>query len=146
MQAKHGKMIQRIQSLYMALVVVFSLVTYFFVPIWVHEDLGIMADEAKGFPAIIGLIIALTLFSLLQYKKRKAQFVVNRVVILLNFTWMVLVILPAYTEFSILDLEYSPVEIANGGISPLINIVLLVFANRGIRRDENLIKSIDRLR
>lgn len=139
-------MIQRIQTLYMALVAIFTIVTYFSIGIWEFEGTAIYSSDVSYLPINLGLIAGLAVFAILQYKKRQLQFVLNRLNIILNLILMVVILLPAYSEYNTVNLENLPVKIANGGIVPLINIVLLFFANRGIKRDEALIKSIDRIR
>ena len=139
-------MIQRIQTLYISLVAIFSVIVYTSVAVWLAEEIKIYASEASYLPLLFGLIIGIAVATVLQYKRRKRQFVSNRLNILLNLIALVLILLPAYTSMNPVGLEHLPVQVANGGVLPLVNIVLLVFANRGIRRDEELIKSVDRIR
>ena len=133
-------MIQRIQTLYISLVAIFSVIVYTSVAVWQAEEIKIYASEASYLPLLFGLIIGIAVATVLQYKRRKRQFVSNRLNILLNLIALVLILLPAYTSMNPVGLEHLPVQVANGGVLPLVNIVLLVFANRGIRRDEELIK------
>ena len=65
----------------------------------------------------------------------------NRLNIILNF------ILLAVFMYGSLNSPGEDVSSEKGvGILPIISIVLLVLANKAIKKDEDLIKSVDRLR
>jgi hypothetical protein len=70
------------------------------------------------------------------------QFVLNRLSIILNF---VLVGVFAYQSLN-LPGEASASQKGIGVLLPIISIVFLVLANKAIKRDEDLVKSVDRLR
>uniref|UniRef100_UPI00359453E2 DUF4293 family protein n=1 Tax=Pricia sp. TaxID=2268138 RepID=UPI00359453E2 len=75
-------------------------------------------------------------------KKRKNQFVLNRLNLILNL------FLLGFFVYRSLNLsgETSVSEKGIGMLIPIISIVLLVLANRAIKKDEDLVKSVDRLR
>lgn len=136
-------MIQRIQTLYMGICLVLSGVLPFFVSLW--TDANGVTTFAKdynlysGFFAIISILIIISIFN---YKKRQLQFVLNRLNIILNF------ILLGFFVYRTLSLS-GETEISEKGIGiflPTISIVLFVLANRAIKKDEDLVKSVDRLR
>ena len=90
----------------------------------------------------MGLGSAMIVWSILTYKKRQQQFVVNRVVIILN---LILLGLFVYRLLSV----SGEAEVSEKGIGmflPIVSIVALVFANKAIKKDEDLVKSVDRLR
>jgi len=93
--------------------------------------------------AIISLVVCLlSIFSISQFKKRQLQFVLNRLSIIFNFILISLFIyhslkLSGDVVSSMKDIEVFLV---------LISIVLLVFANKFIKKDEDLVKSVDRIR
>lgn len=135
-------MIQRIQSIYLVLAALLPLYVGAF-PLFPKEYL-LFGSISYNVPIILfgmlsGVLILINIFN---FKDRKKQFVVNRVAILLNFILLGLMI------FGLLNLsgeEKSSVK----GIEPyfiLISIVLLVLANKAIKIDEELVKSVDRLR
>lgn len=135
-------MIQRIQSIYLLLAALLPLYVGIF-PLFPKEYL-LFGSISYNVPIILfgmlsGVLILINIFN---FKDRKKQFVVNRVAILLNFILLGLMI------FGLLNLsgeEKSSVK----GIEPyfiLISIVLLVLANKAIKKDEELVKSVDRLR
>lgn len=108
-------------------------------------------DEAKKLviqrnePLVAGLLIGsgvLTFIAILNFKKRQQQFVLNRLSIILNF---VLLGVFVYRSLSISGGTLVS-EKGIGVLLPIISIVFLVLANKAIKRDEDLVKSVDRLR
>jgi len=84
----------------------------------------------------------LSIITLFSYKKRKKQFVLNRLNIILNL------ILLGLFVYRLLNLSGES-EISEKGIGmflPVISIVFLSLANRAVKKDEDLVKSADRLR
>jgi len=137
-------MIQRIQTLYLFLVVVISGGLPFIFPLW-QDELGensIFFTKSIIHTILFGLSFTLSLFSIFEYKKRQNQFVLNRLNILLN---LILLGLFVYRSLRLPGEEiYSKKGI--GIFFPILIIVLLVLANRSIKKDEELVKSADRLR
>ena len=144
-------MIQRIQSLYLILAAVCSLgLTYVF-DLWVNMQ-GMsyfvfdMFDEneinLKIIPVLFLVSGVLSVLSIFLYSKRKNQFVLNRLNILVNF------ILLGVLLYHLLTLSGES-QISEKGIGvflPILVVVLLAIANRAIKKDEDLVKSVDRLR
>ena len=136
-------MLQRIQTVYLLLTFLFMAVIPFFTPLWTLKtggDFYFMADQI--YTMIFGLGSALVVWSILTYKKRQQQFVVNRVVIILN---LILLGLFVYRLLSV----SGEAEVSEKGIGmflPIVSIVMLVLANKAIKKDEDLVKSVDRLR
>ncbi|MCD4772404.1 MAG: DUF4293 domain-containing protein, partial [Bacteroidales bacterium] len=94
-----------------------------------------------GFASIIGLISLITIF---MYKKRRLQLLLIKICILLNIILIVGVFF-GYPEVISKQIDTE----ASFGIASyfsLISLVFLILANRGIKRDEKLIRSADRLR
>lgn len=136
-------MLQRIQTLYMILALLAMVVLYIWFPVVVDEASTITLDV--GNPLIVVPIIGivfLTLFSIINFKKRQLQFVLNRLSIVLNF---VLLGVFVYKSLSVPG-ETLVSQKGIGVLLPIISIVLLVMANKAIKRDEDLVKSVDRLR
>lgn len=84
----------------------------------------------------------LTIVSIISYKKRQNQFVLNRLNIILN---LILLGLFVYRSLN-LSGETLVSEKGIGMFLPIVAIVLLVLANKAIKKDEDLVKSVDRLR
>ena len=136
-------MIQRIQTLYMVLAIICLAALYIWFPVLTTVDGSLVIDNTS--PVVIGGIVGgvvLIIFSIINFKKRQMQFVLNRLAIILNF---VLLGVYAYRALSISG-ESLISEKGIGILLPVISIVLLVLANKAIKRDEDLVKSVDRLR
>ena len=136
-------MIQRIQSIYLFLVAIISGALPFFVTLWKDaEGANIIAlDEHVVLGMYVGSAV-LAVIALFAFKNRKLQFVLNRLNIILNF---ILLGFFVYWSLSISG-EMKVSEKGIGMILPIISIVFLVLANKAVMRDENLVKSVDRLR
>ena len=93
---------------------------------------------------MVGLSTMLTIVSIISYKKRQNQFVMNRLNIILN---LILLGLFVYRSLNLSGETASAVsEKGIGMFLPIVAIVLLVLANKAIKKDEDLVKSVDRLR
>lgn len=136
-------MLQRIQTVYLIIAALLLAALYVWFPL-VQDENGVMVI-AKNEPVVLGLLGAAVVFiliSILNFKKRKQQFVLNRLSIILNF---VLLGVFVYRSLSIPG-ETLVSEKGIGVLLPIISIVFLVLANKAIKRDEDLVKSVDRLR
>lgn len=85
---------------------------------------------------------ALSLIAVFLFKTRQTQFVLGRLNIILNLILLGLFIYRLLT----LSGETANSEKGIGLLLPIVSIVLLVFANKAIKKDEALVKSVDRLR
>ena len=135
-------MIQRIQSVYLVLVALLAALAPLWLPLWEIDGVSQFAYDLSWIKyAFIGVAV-LALFSLFRYKDRKQQFVLNRLNLLLN-----LILLGVFVYRSLnLSGETIVSEKGIGMIIPILSIVLLVLANKAIKKDEDLVKSVDRLR
>jgi len=138
------KMIQRIQTIYLLIALVILGVLPFVFPLWTMSDGKEFRFMSNAFYTVIfGLSTALTLISILYFKKRQHQFVLNRLTILLNLILLGLLV------YRSLNLSGETVQVSEKGIGmflPIVAIVFLALANRAIKKDEDLVKSADRLR
>ncbi len=136
-------MIQRVQSVYMLLSVITMVVLYFVFPNVVDAEGNVILDNSSPIVlGIMGLSVFLTLISILKFKKRQQQFVLNRLTIILNFVLLGVFVYRSLT----LSGETSVSEKGIVMLLPILSIVFLVLANKAIKRDEDLVKSVDRLR
>jgi len=115
----------------------------FLVTLWKDAEGAIVValDENIVFGMYVGSAVLATI-ALFAFKNRKLQFVLGRLNIILNF---ILLGFFVYWSLSIsggMDISEKGI----GMILPIISIVFLVLANKAIMRDENLVKSVDRLR
>lgn len=137
-------MLQRIQSIYLLIAMIATIVLPFLLPLWTLQngkDFYFMFD--LNYVVLFGLSSTLSLLSIVSYKKRQNQFVIGRLNIILN-----LILLGLFVYRS-LNLSGETVEVSEKGIGmflPIVAIVFLVLANKSIKKDEDLVKSVDRLR
>ena len=136
-------MIQRIQTLYLVVVALISGVLPLILELWKDGNGG--AVFARDVPwsdiAFYGSAL-LALISIFLYRNRQNQFVLNRLNIILNLFLLGFFV---YRSLS-LSGETSVSQKGIGMLIPVFSIVFLVLANRAIKKDEDLVKSVDRLR
>ena len=144
-------MVQRIQSLYLFFSAIISLGLIFVFALWENVDKNKffaidLFDESnlafKVVPILFLLSGLMSLMSLSLFKTRLKQFVLNRFNILINLILLGVLIYHLLT----LSGEAEVSEKGIGVVLPIIVIVLLVLANKAIKKDEDLVKSVDRLR
>ena len=136
-------MLQRIQTIYLLIAALASGVLSMYLPYGIDAE-GVAHYANEDF-FLLGLFLgssALSLISIFMFKNRKLQFVLGRVNILLNFILLGVLVYWSLTVSG----ETHVSEKGIGMVIPIISIVLLVIANKAIRRDEDLVKSVDRLR
>ena len=137
-------MIQRIQTIYLLLAFVVTGILLFFIPLWTMKDgKEFYFMQSQVYTILLGLSTTLTLFSIVSYKKRQNQFVIGRLNIILN---LILLGLFVYRSLNLSGETPAVSEKGIGMFLPVIAIVLLVLANKAIKKDEDLVKSVDRLR
>ncbi len=136
-------MLQRIQTIYLLLCVLFSGVFPFFIKIWTAENkLEVYANSNEIYIGLFLISSILALVSIFSFKKRQKQFVLNRLNMILNF-----IIIGLLVNHSLsLSGEAKVSEKGIGMLLPIFSIVFLALANRAIKRDEDLVKSVDRIR
>ena len=129
---------------------VISGVLIFVFNLWKSNDKSIFAlDLLKSESNLLKLIPVLFLVAaifafvaIFIFKNRKLQFVIGRFTILINLMLLGLLIYVSLT----LPGEASVSEKGIGMFIPILAILLLVLANKAIKKDEDLVKSADRLR
>ena len=156
-------MIQRIQSLYLFIVAIACTLLFFFPMIdYIDPVQGTYKLFATGmksysdlpgllffwetFPILILVITSLVMavITIFLYRKRKIQFQLVNINVLLNVVLVALVFL-LYSRIFENRLQI-PSNYQFGMYIPLISLVFLVLASRSIRKDEAMVKSSDRLR
>ena len=143
-------MIQRIQSIYLLLASIISGGLIFVFSLWsTSAQTTFVLDLFKEDSFLLNGISLLFLLSTLStsvaiflFKKRQLQFVLGRISILINLLLLGLLI---YVSL-ILPGEMKISENGIGMFLPILAIVFVVFANKAIQKDEDLVKSVDRLR
>lgn len=139
-------MIQRIQTLYMMLSAIATGALPFVFELWTlktdNQATAVFITSSAIYLSLFGLVTLLAIISIFSFKKRQNQFVLNRLTMIFNF------ILLGFFVYRSLNLSGETVvsEKGIGMFLPAISIVLLVLANKAIKKDEDLVKSVDRLR
>ncbi len=150
MCSKYIEMIQRIQTLYLLIVTIISGGLIFVFSLWKQITEAVFALDLftsddillKLVPVSFLISAVLAFITIVLFNNRKLQFVLNRINILINL--FLLGVLLYYVLMLPGGMEIS--EKGIGVFLPIVNVFLLVFANKGIQNDENLVKSVDRLR
>jgi hypothetical protein len=149
-------MIQRKQSVLLALAALF-LVQLFIFPVYGFEkDNEVLLFYIYGFGQISTdyfATIALNVFSIFLlvitvfvYKNRKQQMLLCKIATLLITGLIVAIFYFAENAKSLPELLGYTSEIRPMMIAPLAALVMVVLANRAIKKDEELVRSADRLR
>lgn len=162
-------MIQRRQTIFMLLSAIISALL-FFTPLASFDDGNsvmnftifgienpadmITLSQSYTWPLIVlaVLMTILPIYTLLRYKKRQHQVKMCHLDMLLNIVFVGMVFL--YYEADLLEVitavegDTYQLEVAYfiGMGIPLVNLILEILAIRGIKKDIELLKSIDRLR
>ena len=139
-------MLQRIQTIYLILAAVVTGVLPFVFPLWKQQTGTEIIDfyfmQEMSYVALFGLSTTLSIISITSFKKRQNQFVMGRLNIILNLFLLGLFVYRLLTVSG----ETSVSEKGIGMFLPIVAIVFLVLANKAIKKDEDLVKSVDRLR
>ena len=143
-------MIQRIQTIYLLIASAISGGLIFVFNLWNNLKDEVFALELfereslllKIIPLLFILSAVVSFSTIFLFKNRKLQFVVGRLIILINLFLLGLLIYVSLT----LPGEVSISEKGIGMFLPILVILLIVFANKAIKKDEDLVKSVDRLR
>ena len=143
-------MIQRIQTIYLFLAFISSGVMVYFFDLWNTSVDGVRAMDLLSDPdislkvvPILFLISALLpLFTILKFSNRNLQMNLGKLTILIN---LILLGLFAYLILT-LSGEAAVSKKDIGMFLPLISIGFILLANSAIKKDEDLVKSVDRLR
>jgi glucan phosphoethanolaminetransferase (alkaline phosphatase superfamily) len=155
-------MIQRIQTLFLFLAFI-AIILIFFFPLasflsdvqyykfYVGEVRNMVPTNVAAygryftmpFLIVVSGMLVMTVVTIMSYKKRLKQIKLVNFAILLNVVLIVMMFF--YTDKISKDLVI-PTKYVIGSAFPLISLVFLVLSLRFIRRDEKLVRSMDRLR
>ena len=136
-------MLQRIQTVYLLIAAIISAGLIFVLHLWITNDDVVV--YAKDNLLYLGLFLGSALLSIItifKYKNRKSQFMLGRLNIILNFFLLGFFV---YQSLNVSG-ETAVSEKGIGMLLPIVSIVFLALANKAIKKDEELVKSVDRLR
>jgi hypothetical protein len=153
-------MIQRIQSIYLLLVLVGSILL-FFLPVSAFYTgdftyklnilgLELLSGTEQGvkvmtWPMLVAnsLVIVFTIFGIASFKKRILQ---NKIVAFIFLFNAILVGLAYWISDALATTLKTPVHYENTAVIPIVSVLLLVFAAKAIRKDEAKMRASNRLR
>ncbi|MGY0407712.1 MAG: DUF4293 domain-containing protein [Polaribacter sp.] len=143
-------MIQRIQTIYLLLAAIISGALIFVFNLWKSKKIEVFAMQLledhstilKVLPILFLVSAIISVIAIFLFKNRKLQFVMVRLAILVNLILLGLLIYVSLT----LPGEAAVSENGIGMFIPILAVLLLVLANKAIKKDEDLVKSVDRLR
>jgi len=135
--------IQRIQTIYLLISAIISGGLIFVFHLWTNEnDVPVFAKDNTTYLILFLGSALLSIISIFKYKTRQTQFVLGRLNIILNF-----ILLGLFVYLLLISSGESQISEKGVGIFiPIFSIVFLVLANKAIKKDEDLVKSVDRLR
>jgi hypothetical protein len=137
-------MIQRIQTIYLILAFVATGVLPFVFSLWTLDTkVANYFMQNQVYLVLFAVSTVLSAVSIVSYKKRQNQFVMGRLNIILN---LILLGLFVYRSLNLSGETPAVSEKGIGMFLPIVAIVLLVLSNKAIKKDEELVKSVDRLR
>jgi hypothetical protein len=143
-------MIQRIQSIYLFLTSIICGGLIFVFHLWKVAEKKIFVVDLFPLESMLHKMIPITFIAssllafatIFLFKNRQLQFVLGRINILINLFLLGLLIYLTLTVSG----ETAVSEKGIGMFLPILAILLLVLANKAIKKDEDLVKSVDRLR
>ncbi len=136
-------MLQRIQTIYLLLAIIVSAGLIFVFSLWENSaGVDVFAQDQLLIFGMFMASAAISLVSIFMFKNRKLQFVLGRLNIILNFFLLGVFVYWSLTLPGEIDISEKGI----GMFLPIISIVFLVLANKAIKKDEDLVKSVDRLR
>ena len=156
-------MIQRVQSIYLALVFILVAIMSFLPLVVFHsadvvfymnifrfegvDSLAFVNDMPNiwPLPILASLLAILSVLSIFRYKNRKQQMTMNMVAMLMNFGLLGAIFY--YSDVvSKMETVSAPPTYDVAAFFPIVTVLLLILANRNIRKDEKLVRESERLR
>ena len=126
-------MIQRIQNLYLLIICLVNLI-YFILSIYGFDTFpNFTLFSFINLPFYLTSIFSFVIISLFLYKNRKKQLLCNRVNIFFNLFMLI------FSSDQLITFNHLYFIIIS-------NLFFLIKANKGIKNDEEIINSIDRIR
>lgn len=136
-------MIQRIQTVYLFLAAVAAIV-FLFIPFGTIDLQGntilLKGNMNPIFDVIVGVIITLSLIAIFLFKNRKTQALLVLLNILIAIGFIGFEAYGAYTH------QKDDFHFSIGFILPVFVLIFNFLAYKGIKSDDKLVKSMDRLR
>lgn len=134
-------MLQRIQTIYLLFVFLVQLTGFIFLPNRLLYS-GVSVEVNQSYILLISnlLLIVVPFWNIFQFRNRKRQFVLNRVLLLITLG---VLFNQCIGYFNADNNETHQLLVC---IFAMLTIIFISLANKAIKRDEDLIRSADRLR
>ena len=132
-------MIQRVQTFFLVLMLFLYGVAQVYFAIPKALKYKITTSVSSDFVLYLSFSALLVLMAIFFFKKRKIQLLLNRIQIFVHLLVLIILLISFkfWVGFSTEDLWL---------LVPSSSVLLLLLANKGIKKDENLIRSLDRIR
>lgn len=133
--------LQRIQTIYLLFVFLVQLTGFIFLPNRLLYS-GVSVEVNQSYILLISnlLLIVVPFWNIFQFRNRKRQFVLNRVLLLITLG---VLFNQCIGYFNADNNETHQLLVC---IFAMLTIIFISLANKAIKRDEDLIRSADRLR
>jgi hypothetical protein len=141
-------MIQRIQTLYWSVAILLVIVVFLISNVIEFQIKGEVSSVKSSFIFILlSLIFILSaVLSILNFKKIKKQLQFAKLTIIFSLFLAVYLVLIKFVGHNIYGFEISTIKLDVGFYLILVTIPLSFLAYSGVKRDKNLLDSLDRLR
>ena len=133
-------MIQRIQTLYIFLYILIKCFLLY-MSLTYKSLFHFFINKVDLLSSVLILLIIFSIVTLLSFKKRKTQIKLVYFLITLQLLFMISISIFTYMEVDSLNFLQNYQTILF-----IIGLLLLLLSLRGIKKDQNLIESIDRIR
>jgi hypothetical protein len=131
-------MIQRIQTIYLLIASIAFALLSFKIPFWSLNDEFMYAQNDNKLYLLLITLFVFSLIGIFLFKKRTVQMKLLRLSILIEFVVVVRLFL-TYRELN------TPLD-AKVFFLLMSAFVALLLAYRGVKKDEDLVRSVDRIR
>jgi hypothetical protein len=133
--------LQRIQTIYLLFVFLTQLAGFIFLPQRLLYS-GVSVEVNQSYILLISnlLLIVVPFWNIFQFRNRKRQFFLNRVLLLITFG----VLFNQCIGYFNADTNETHQLLVS--VVAIFTIIFISLANKAIKRDEDLIRSADRLR
>ena len=134
-------MLQRIQTIYLLFVFLTQFAGFIFLPQRLLYS-GVSVEVNQSYILLISniLLIFFPFWNIFQFRNRKRQFVLNRVLLLITFGVLFNQCIGYFNSDTNETHQLLFIVVA------IFTIIFISLANKAIKRDEDLIRSADRLR
>ncbi len=134
-------MLQRIQTIYLLFVFLIQLAEFIFLPSrLLYSGVSVVVNQSYILLISNLLLIVVPFWNIFQFRNRKRQFVLNRVLLLITLG---ILFNQSIGYFNANANETNQLLVF---VVTMLTIIFLSLANKAIQRDEDLVRSADRLR